>query len=146
MITLKTVVERAVKRARAEQEYKNKAKKDEDLEAFLKEALPTIKVVGTGGAGNNTISRLHEMGIKGAELIAVNTDAQQLIYTPADRKILIGKRLLKGLGAGSDPRLGEQATQEDLEEIKDVLKGADLVFITAGLGGGTGSGSAPIIA
>ncbi|HIP74247.1 MAG TPA: cell division protein FtsZ [Euryarchaeota archaeon] len=146
MITLKTVVERAVKRARAEQAEKDKTKKDDDLEAFMKEALPTIKVVGAGGAGNNTIARLHEMGIKGAELIAVNTDAQQLVYTPADRKILIGKRLLKGLGAGSDPRLGEQATQEDIEEIKEALKGADLVFVTAGLGGGTGSGSAPVIA
>ena len=146
MITLKTVVERAVKKARAEQEYNNKTKKDDDLEAFVRDALPAIKVVGAGGAGNNTISRLHEMGIKGAELIAINTDAQQLVYTPADRKMLIGKRLLKGLGAGSDPRLGEQATQEDLEELNEIIKGADLIFVNAGLGGGTGSGSAPVVA
>ncbi len=143
---MKTVIDKAVKRARAEQAKAKKTPKDEDLEAFLKEALPVIRVVGTGGAGNNTITRLHEMGVKGAELIAVNTDAQQLIYTPADRKIIIGRRLLGGKGAGSDPRLGEQAAQEDIDEIKEALKGSDLVFITAGLGGGTGSGSAPVIA
>jgi len=142
---LKSVIERAVKRAQAE-EAAARGAHDEDLESFLREAMPVIKVVGTGGAGNNTIARLHEMGITGAELIAVNTDAQQLVHTPADRRILIGRRLLRGLGAGSDPRLGEQAAQEDADLIKEALQGADLVFITAGLGGGTGSGSAPVIA
>ncbi len=145
MMAVKSVVEKAVKRARAEMKAKAKAA-DEDLQKFLEEAMPVIRVVGTGGAGNNTISRLQEMGIKGAELIAVNTDAQQLVYTRADRKILIGKRLLKGLGAGSDPKLGEQAAREDEEELRKALEGSDLVFITCGLGGGTGSGSAPVIA
>ncbi len=142
---MKSVVEKAVKRARAEMKARGKAA-DEDLQKFLEEALPVIRVVGTGGAGNNTVSRLQEMGIKGAELIAVNTDAQQLVYTRADRKILIGKRLLRGLGAGSDPKLGEQAAREDEEELRKALEGSDLVFITCGLGGGTGSGSAPVIA
>ncbi len=147
MIALKSVIDRAVRKARAEEAAKTpRGKDDADLEQFLQSAMPVIKVVGCGGAGNNTISRLHEMGVKGAELIAVNTDAQQLVYTPADRKILIGKRTLKGLGAGSDPRLGEQAAQEDAEDIKRAIEGAHLVFITAGLGGGTGSGSAPVVA
>jgi len=144
---LKSVIDRAVRKARAEEAAKTpKGKDDADLEQFLQSAMPVIKVVGCGGAGNNTVSRLHEMGVKGAELIAVNTDAQQLVYAPADRKILIGKRTLKGLGAGSDPRLGEQAAQEDADDIKKAIEGAHLVFITAGLGGGTGSGSAPVVA
>jgi len=143
---VKSVVERAVKRARKEVKKQEKTSDDEEIEKFLREALPTIKVVGAGGAGCNTINRLHEMGIYGAELIAVNTDAQQLLHTRADRKILIGKKTTKGLGAGSNPALGEQAAREDIEEIRKALEGADLVFITAGLGGGTGSGSAPVIA
>jgi len=115
MIAVKSVVEKAVKRARAEMKAKAQAA-DEDLQRFLEEAMPTIKVVGTGGAGNNTVARLQEMGIKGAELIAVNTDAQQLVYTRADRKLLIGKRLLKGLGAGSDPKLGEPARRAKMRK------------------------------
>ncbi len=143
---MKTVVERAVKRAREEMKKKQEKAHDEELDKILQEALPVIKVVGAGGAGNNTISRLHEMGIHGAELIAINSDAQQLLYCRADRKILIGRRLLRGLGAGSDPRLGEQAAREDEDAIREALQGADLVFITCGLGGGTGTGAAPVIA
>ncbi len=146
LVGVKSVVEKAVKRARKEMKKETRISDDEELEKFLKEALPTIKVVGTGGAGCNTINRLHEMGIYGAELVAVNTDAQQLLHTRADRKVLIGKKTTRGLGAGSNPDLGEQAAREDMEELRKVLEGADLVFITAGLGGGTGSGSAPVIA
>jgi len=143
---VKSVVEKALKRVRQEMGQPPTTSEDEELQHFLETALPTIKVVGTGGAGCNTINRLHEMGIFGAELIAVNTDAQHLLHTRADRKILIGKKTTKGLGAGSNPDLGEQAAREDMEDLRRVLEGADLVFITAGLGGGTGSGSSPVIA
>ncbi len=119
---------------------------DEELEELLKRRTTTIKVVGTGGAGNNTLNRLAEVGIEGAETIAINTDAQDLLYTKADKKILIGREITGGLGAGSDPKIGEEAAKESEAEIKEVLQGADMVFITCGLGGGTGTGSAPIIA
>lgn len=119
---------------------------DAELEKFLTGQRATIKVIGTGGAGNNTINRIMEIGITGVEAIAVNTDAQDLLYTKADRKILIGKEITKGLGAGSNPKIGEEAARESEAEIKESLKGADMVFITCGLGGGTGTGSSPIIA
>ncbi len=121
-------------------------KEDKDLVDMLEKRKTKIKVVGAGGAGNNTITRLMEVGIYGAETIAVNTDAQDLLYTHADKKILIGKELTRGLGAGSDPKLGMEAAKEQKDEIKQALKGADMVFITCGLGGGTGTGSAPVIA
>jgi len=120
--------------------------KDEELEKILSAHRTIIKVVGTGGAGNNTITRLTEVGINGVETVAVNTDAQDLLYTKADNKILIGKNISNGLGAGSDPQIGEDAAREDEEEIKNVLDGSDMIFITCGLGGGTGTGSAPVIA
>ncbi len=119
---------------------------DAELEELLSRQKASIKVVGTGGGGNNTINRISEVGIVGAETIAVNTDAQDLLYTTADKKILIGKELTHGLGAGSDPKIGEEAARENEHEIKEALQGADMVFITCGLGGGTGTGSAPIIA
>ncbi len=119
---------------------------DKELEEILKERKARIIVIGCGGAGNNTITRMMEVGIYGAELIAINTDAQDLLYTTAHRKILIGKKLTRGLGAGGDPQIGEDAARESEDEIKNVLEGTDLVFITCGLGGGTGTGSAPIIA
>ncbi len=119
---------------------------DAELEELLSQQKAKIKVVGTGGGGNNTINRITEVGIHGAETIAVNTDAQDLLYTTADKKILIGKDLTKGLGAGSQPRIGEEAARESEHEIRKSLEGADMVFITCGLGGGTGTGSAPIIA
>ncbi|MEM7813734.1 MAG: cell division protein FtsZ [Candidatus Aenigmatarchaeota archaeon] len=105
-----------------------------------------ILVVGAGGAGSNTITRLTEMGIKGATTIAANTDARHLQITKADKRILIGKNLTRGLGAGGYPEIGKQATLESKNEIKAVLSGADLVFLTCGLGGGTGTGSLPEIA
>jgi cell division protein FtsZ len=119
---------------------------DAELEEFLSRQRATIKVIGTGGGGNNTIQRISEVGIVGAESIAVNTDAQDLLYTSAAKKILIGKEITKGLGAGSDPHLGAEAARETEAEIKKALQGADMVFITCGLGGGTGTGSAPVIA
>lgn len=119
---------------------------DAELEALLKKHNATIKVVGCGGGGNNTINRITEVGVAGAETIAVNTDAQDLLYCSSDVKILIGRESTKGLGAGSIPQIGEEAARESEKEIRDALTGADLVFITAGMGGGTGTGSAPVVA
>ncbi len=119
---------------------------DEDLKKILENRRAEIRVVGTGGAGNNTISRLMQVGIVGAEAVAINTDAQDLLYTDADLKVLIGKEITSGLGAGADPRIGEEAAKESRNELKKSLQGSDMVFITCGLGGGTGTGSAPIIA
>ncbi|MBS7616793.1 cell division protein FtsZ [Candidatus Bathyarchaeota archaeon] len=103
-------------------------------------------VLGVGGAGNNTVTRLIEMGIAGAECIAINTDALHLNVSKAHRKILIGEKLTKGLGVGGDPKLGKAAIEESQKRIEELLNGADIVFITAGLGGGTGTGAAPVIA
>ncbi|MBI2233343.1 MAG: cell division protein FtsZ [Candidatus Aenigmarchaeota archaeon] len=119
---------------------------DEELKKLLESKKAEIRVIGCGGAGGNTISRLMQVGIVGAETIAVNTDAQDLLYTDADVKILIGKEITGGLGAGADPRVGEEAAKESKNDIKKVLEGSDLVFVTCGLGGGTGTGSAPSVA
>src|SRR3989344_3615205 len=119
---------------------------DRELEELLKKQSAKIKVFGVGGGGGNTLSRMREIGIKGAELIAVNTDAQDLLYTDADYKILIGRELTHGLGAGSNPKIGEEAAKESESEIKKKISGSDMVFITCGLGGGTGTGAAPVIA
>ena len=119
---------------------------DRELEEILSKQRAKVKVFGVGGGGGNTLSRMREIGIKGAEFIAVNTDAQDLLYTSADKKILIGRELTKGLGAGSDPSIGKEAAKESEGDIKKALQGADMVFITCGLGGGTGTGSAPVIA
>jgi cell division protein FtsZ len=108
--------------------------------------IAVIKVVGVGGAGVNAINRMIDTGLRGVEFIAVNTDAQALLMSEADIKLDIGRQLTRGLGAGSDPEVGRQAAAEHLEEIEEVLKGADMVFITAGKGGGTGTGAAPVIA
>jgi len=119
---------------------------DRELEELLKKQSAKIKVIGVGGGGNNSLSRMREIGIKGGELIAVNTDAQDLLYTNADVKILIGKELTQGLGAGSNPKIGEEAAKESESDIKKRLSGSDMIFITCGLGGGTGTGAAPVIA
>ena len=119
---------------------------DAELEALLAQQKTRIKVVGCGGGGNNTINRIAEVSIKGAETIAINTDAQDLLYTTADKKILIGKELTRGLGAGSNPRLGEEAAKEQEMELKKAVEQSDMVFVTCGLGGGTGTGSAPVVA
>jgi cell division protein FtsZ len=131
-------------------EKKDTAKRQYDIDAELEEILSrqraTIKVVGTGGGGNNTINRIKEVGIVGAETIAANTDAQDLLYTSADKKVLIGREITGGLGAGSIPKIGEEAARESERELRDALQGADMVFVTCGMGGGTGTGSAPVIA
>jgi cell division protein FtsZ len=118
---------------------------DAELEEMLSKQKASIKVVGCGGAGNNTINRIAEVGIVGAETIAINTDAQDLLYTTAEKKILIGKELTKGLGAGGIPKIGEDAAREQEHEIKNALQGADMVFLTCGLGGGTGTGSVAVV-
>ena len=119
---------------------------DDELEAMLSKKKALIKVIGCGGGGNNTINRISEVGIEGTETIALNTDAQDLLYTTATKKILIGKESTQGLGAGSVPKIGEEAAREQESELKQSIQGADMVFITCGLGGGTGTGSAPVVA
>ena len=110
------------------------------------EALANIKVIGVGGGGNNAVNRMITAGVKGVEFIAVNCDAQALMLSKAETRIQIGEKLTKGLGAGANPEIGEKAAEESREQIMEVLKGADMVFVTAGMGGGTGTGAAPIIA
>ncbi len=122
-------------------------KKDSFLDEFgLEENQAKIMVVGTGGAGNNCVTRLHEIGIRGAKTIAVNTDAKHLSISKADEKLLIGKEVTRGLGAGGYPEIGRKAAEESEREIRRMLDGCDMLYIVAGLGGGTGTGSAPVIA
>lgn len=123
-------------------EEENRLRIDED-EMF---GTPRITIVGCGGAGGNTITRLNKLGVKGADTIAINTDKQALDLVEADHKILIGKNLTRGLGAGGYPDIAERAARESSREIEDLIKDSDLVFITAGMGGGTGTGSGPIVA
>lgn len=118
---------------------------DKELEEILKKQSARIKVIGVGGGGGNTTSRMREIGIKGGEIIAINTDAQDLLYASADQKILIGREISKGLGSGSNPRIGAEAAKEQEQEIKKKLANSDLIFVTCGLGGGTGTGAAPVV-
>src|SRR2546427_2831116 len=108
--------------------------------------LAVIKVVGVGGGGTNAVNRMVDAGLKGVEFIAVNTDAQALQMTDADVKLQIGSELTRGLGAGANPEVGYAAANESRDDLKEALKGADMVFVTAGEGGGTGTGAAPVIA
>ncbi len=108
--------------------------------------LATIKVIGVGGGGNNAVNRMIDYGVEGVEFIAVNTDAQALNLSKAEIKLQIGEKLTRGLGAGANPEIGKRAAEESKEQIEDVLQGADMVFVTAGKGGGTGTGAAPVIA
>lgn len=110
------------------------------------EQFANIKVVGIGGGGNNAINRMIDSDLKGVEFIAVNTDAQALYLSKADKKIQIGEKLTKGLGAGANPEIGRKAAEESKDIMEEVLQGADMIFITAGMGGGTGTGAAPIVA
>jgi cell division protein FtsZ len=119
---------------------------DEQLQDVLKDLQTNITVVGCGGAGGNTVNRMFEEGIKGASLVAANTDVQHLVNIQADTKILIGEQKTQGRGAGSLPQVGEEAALESQEDIHDSIQGSDMVFVTAGLGGGTGTGSAPVVA
>lgn len=142
-----TRVDKIIKTVKSQSPEPRKANAmDAELEALLSQQKAKIKVVGCGGGGNNTINRISEVGIEGAETVAINTDAQDLLYTTSDHKILIGRELTKGLGAGAIPKVGEDSARESEHEIKDAIAGADMVFITCGLGGGTGTGSAPVVA
>ncbi|MBE6494300.1 MAG: cell division protein FtsZ [Methanosphaera stadtmanae] len=115
------------------------------LSKYIEQSRAKIFVIGAGGAGNNTISRLGEIGIEGAETISINTDAQDLFYCKSNDKILIGEETCGGLGAGGVPEVGEASAEESEEQIKRKVDGADMVFVTCGLGGGTGTGSAPVV-
>src|SRR5256884_2387964 len=108
--------------------------------------LAVIKVVGVGGGGTNAVNRMVDAGLRGVEFIAVNTDAQALLMCDADVKIHIGSKITRGLGAGADPSIRREAAMASRDDLKEALKGADMVFVTAGKGGGTGTGAAPVIA
>ncbi|WP_101295536.1 cell division protein FtsZ [Halegenticoccus soli] len=136
---MQDIVQDALENAEKEQRETGAA----DAEEF---GEPRIVIVGCGGAGNNTINRLYNIGVDGADTVAINTDKQHLKMIEADTKILVGKSLTAGLGAGGDPEMGERATEMAQGTIKDVLGNADLVFVTAGMGGGTGTGAAPVVA
>ena len=115
-------------------------------ESIMMDGTATIKVIGIGGAGNNAVNRMVDSGIKGVEFITVNTDRQALLLSKAASKIQIGEKITRGLGAGANPDIGAQAAEESKSEIAEALRGADMVFVTAGMGGGTGTGAAPIVA
>jgi len=148
---MKSLVDNVLAAAEEEQKktpegFRPVTPEDEELQRILQGLRTTIKIIGCGGGGSNTINRLAEAGIMGAELFAANTDAQHLLMTRAPHKILLGRRVTRGLGAGALPQVGEEAAREAEEEIKKALADSDIVFITCGLGGGTGTGSAPFIA
>ncbi|MDD1655893.1 MAG: cell division protein FtsZ, partial [Methanomicrobiales archaeon] len=137
---MQSLIDEAVKNAEMEK-TDGKVNEDED---FL--GNPRIMVIGCGGAGNNTINRLYHMGIAGAETIAINTDKQHLDMIQAGKRVLIGKSLTKGLGAGGYPDIGKRAAEMARPTLESLMESADLVFVTAGMGGGTGTGAAPVVA
>jgi len=126
--------------------FSNLSEDDKELLKFYESTKPKIYVLGMGGSGSNTVNRLMQIGIEGANIIAMNTDVQHLLKIKANKKILLGKTTTRGIGAGSDPEVGEAAANESLEDIKKAIADASLVFVTCGLGGGTGTGSAPVAA
>jgi cell division protein FtsZ len=136
---MQDIVQDALDNAEAEQRSMQDSDDDDEF------GDPRIVIVGAGGAGNNTINRLYNIGVDGAETVAINTDKQHLKMIEADTKILVGKSLTEGLGAGGDPEMGQRATEMAQGTIKEVLGEADLVFVTAGMGGGTGTGAAPVV-
>ena len=119
---------------------------DDGNNIAMMDGTATIKVIGVGGAGNNAVNRMIEAGIKGVDFIAVNTDRQALQTSKANTKIQIGEKITRGLGAGANPDIGAQSAEESKSEVAEVLRGADMVFVTAGMGGGTGTGAAPVVA
>lgn len=119
---------------------------DDENNIAMKDGTATIKVIGVGGAGNNAVNRMLDLGIKNVDFIAVNTDRQALQKSKANTKIQIGEKITRGLGAGANPDVGAQSAEESKQEITEVLRGADMVFVTAGMGGGTGTGAAPTVA
>ena len=146
---MKSLIEDAVARATScdtALSYESNTAEDSDLDEIIMQCQAHIKVIGVGGAGCNAISRLREVGVEGSEDIAVNTDAQDLKKCKASKKILIGKEVTRGLGAGNDPSVGEKAAREDERSLREAIDKADMIFVTCGLGGGTGTGAAPIVA
>jgi len=139
---MQSIVEEALRRCEMEKQ-RPQMLEDEEEEEF---GAPRILIVGCGGAGNNTVNRLYNIGVDGAETIALNTDKQHLDMIDADIKVLVGKSITKGLGAGGDPEVGRCATELGRRTLETLLKDTDLVFVTAGMGGGTGTGAAPIVA
>ena len=110
------------------------------------EAFARIKVIGVGGGGSNAVNRMMDEGIQGVEFIVANTDAQALVLTKSPTRVRLGDKITRGLGAGGNPEIGRKAAEESADELYNVLKGSDMVFVTAGMGGGTGTGAAPIVA
>jgi cell division protein FtsZ len=141
---MQSIINDALKNAELEKELNKPNSANAMEDDFV--GQPRIVIVGCGGAGNNTVNRIHHMGVSGAETIAINTDKQHLDMIQADKRILIGKSLTKGLGAGGYPDVGKRAAEMARPTLEAVLESADLVFITAGMGGGTGTGSAPVVA
>jgi len=151
---MKSIVEEALSRHKAFEEHEEAprpevlardTKVDSELREILSKLKTNIRIVGCGGGGCNTVSRIAEEGVHGAELLATNTDAQHLLAIRAPRKILLGQRATRGLGAGALPMVGEEAAREAREELEKSLSGSDVVFVTCGLGGGTGTGGAGVI-
>jgi cell division protein FtsZ len=141
---MQSIINDALKNAELEKELNKQGSANAMEDDFV--GQPRIVIVGCGGAGNNTVNRIHHMGVSGAETIAINTDKQHLDMIQADKRLLIGKSLTKGLGAGGYPDVGKRAAEMARPTLEAVLESADLVFITAGMGGGTGTGSAPVVA
>src|SRR3990172_11412518 len=143
-MNMESFVQDALKFKEKEQMFKQAAScSPEEMEDF---GTPKIVVVGCGGGGNNTVNRLYNIGVAGAETIAINTDKIHLYIIQADKKILIGKSITRGLGAGGFPEIGRRASELARGTLEEVLKNANLVFVTAGMGGGTGTGGAPVVA
>ncbi len=151
---MKSIVDQALNKHEKEEETGKKkvrmeereaAPEDEELRKLLETIEVKIRIFGCGGGGSNTIDRLTQEGITGAELIAINTDANHLLHTHAQKKVLIGKNKTRGLGAGARPEIGEESAREAKDQLKKYVDGSDIVFITGGMGGGTGTGSAPVI-
>ncbi len=145
---MKSIIDEALARHETEKslEKPSGSPDDEELKALVETLKMSVKIVGCGGGGSNTINRLTQIGVTGAQMCAINTDASHLLHTHAAKKILIGRRATKGLGAGALPEVGESAARENEEELHAYLDGAHVVFVTAGMGGGTGTGAAPIVA
>src|SRR5512137_2827407 len=119
---------------------------DEELAKIVEKLKVNIAIVGCGGGGSNTVNRLSQAGVFGAELVAANSDAKHLLSVHAPHKVLLGRSTTRGLGAGAMPEVGERAAQEAIDELKSFVTGSNIVFVTAGMGGGTGTGSAPVVA
>ena len=143
---MKSIIDEALARHETEQAPPAGSPDDDELRKLVETLKISVKIVGCGGGGSNTINRLTETGVVGAQLCAINTDATHLLHVHAPKKMLIGRRATKGLGAGALPEVGEQATRENEDELRAYLEGSHIVFVTAGMGGGTGTGSASVVA